>query len=82
MGSVLKNRCLWAIVFACTLSVLLGSAAFAAGSSEKEKEAVKVTFWKAPHSAKEAELWAPIIGEFEQKHPKIKIEHVILGNLV
>jgi multiple sugar transport system substrate-binding protein len=38
---------------------------------------VTVTFWKAPHSDKEAEIWKPIIADFEAQNPCIKIEHVI-----
>lgn len=67
----------YVVTFTLALFVLLSSVAFAAGGSEDKQEAVTVTFWKAPHSAKEAELWAPIISEFQQKHPGIKIEHVI-----
>lgn len=38
---------------------------------------VVVTFWKAPHSEKEAEIWKAIIADFETQNPGIKIEHVI-----
>jgi multiple sugar transport system substrate-binding protein len=43
----------------------------------KAPEPVTVTFWKAPHSEKEAEIWKGIIADFEAANPTIKIEHVI-----
>jgi len=43
-----------------------GSVAFAAGGKEEKQERYG-NLLEGAHSAQEAELWAPIIGEFEQK---------------
>jgi multiple sugar transport system substrate-binding protein len=64
LGTILSPRVLAAVF-------LLGSAQIA--SAEQKV----ITFWKAPHSAHEKELWAGIIADFEAKNPNIKIEHTI-----
>jgi multiple sugar transport system substrate-binding protein len=71
MKNLLLNKLFLRMGLALLLFLSLTTSGFAAGDK------VTVTFWKAPHSAKEAEIWKPIIAEFEQKHPDIKIEHVI-----
>ncbi|WP_216332512.1 sugar ABC transporter substrate-binding protein [Rhizobium sp. X9] len=57
--------------------VLLACAASLTYSSAFAQSAKVVTFWKAPHHAQEAELWQPIIDEFQKQHPDVKIEHVV-----
>lgn len=49
----------------------------APAATQAPAEPVTVTFWKAPHSEKEAEIWKSIIADFEAQNPGIKIEHVI-----
>lgn len=46
-------------------------------NSASAEETKTIGFWKAPHSADEAALWAPYIAEFEKAHPGVKIDHVI-----
>jgi multiple sugar transport system substrate-binding protein len=64
LGTILDPRVIAAVF-------LLGSAQIA--SAEQKV----ITFWKAPHSAHEKELWASIIADFEAKNPNVKIEHTI-----
>ena len=42
-----------------------------------------VLFWKPPHSAKEADLWPPLLQKFTDANPGITIEHQVVpwGNV-
>lgn len=53
-----------------------GEAAPAAASEE-------VLFWKPPHSAKEAELWPPLLAKFTDANPGITVDHQVVpwGNV-
>lgn len=46
-------------------------------SQKSEGKQITLTFWKAPHSEHEAELWKPILEKFENENPNIKIEHLV-----
>ena len=47
----------------------------ASGSEDASSgEAVKLTFWKSPHSDREDEIWASMIAEFNKENPNIQVE--------
>ena len=48
-----------------------GAAAPAAASEE-------VLFWKPPHSAKEAELWPPLLEKFTDANPGVTVSHQVV----
>jgi multiple sugar transport system substrate-binding protein len=48
-----------------------GAAAPAAASEE-------VLFWKPPHSAKEAELWPPLLAKFTDANPGVTVSHQVV----
>lgn len=51
-----------------------GDEASAGSESEDSGEAVKLTFWKSPHSDREDEIWASMIAEFNKENPNIQVE--------
>ncbi len=68
-----------------TVAVLSGAAAAGSlmpscmpGGAPASKGPVTVKFWKSPHHEKEADFWVPIIKQFEDAHPNIKIEFSVL----
>ena len=48
-----------------------GEAAPAAASEE-------VLFWKPPHSAREAELWPPLLEKFTDANPNVTVDHQVI----
>jgi len=50
----------------------------AAGEAAPAAEAAKVLFWKPPHSAKEADLWKPLLEKFQTENPGITVEHQVV----
>ncbi len=62
------------------------SAAPAADSGAAAAPAVAnetVLFWKPPHSAKEAELWPPLLKKFTDANPGVTVDHQVVpwGNV-
>jgi multiple sugar transport system substrate-binding protein len=50
-----------------------------AKSSSESKSGGQITlsFWKAPHSDREAEYWEPILSKFMDENPNIKVEMLV-----
>lgn len=53
--------------------VFLGVSFISAFPAEK----VTVTWWKAPHMDDSKGFWEPLIADFEEKNPNIRVEHVV-----
>lgn len=68
-----------------TLAGCVAPAAPQAGGGEAAPAAAseEVLFWKPPHSAKEAELWPPLLKKFTDANPGITVDHQVVpwGNV-
>jgi multiple sugar transport system substrate-binding protein len=47
-------------------------------SSSRAADTTEISFWKPPHSDKEADIWQPLLDEFMQQHPEIKVTHTVV----
>lgn len=65
--------------YALGLTVLL---AFGSAATNLPRAAaqdnVTITFWKGPHSEREADIWGAVFRAYEAKHPGVKVEHTIV----
>ncbi|MEZ4621632.1 MAG: extracellular solute-binding protein [Caldilineaceae bacterium] len=74
-------------VAAVSMTALAGcpAAAPATGGGEAAPSAAgeQVIFWKPPHSAKEAELWPPLLQQFTDANAGITVDHQVVpwGNV-
>ena len=54
------------------------AAAPASGAGSKQEGTTEIKFWKPPHNPGEADLWEPLLDEFTQQHPDIKVTHNVV----
>jgi ABC-type glycerol-3-phosphate transport system substrate-binding protein len=47
-------------------------------SLNRAADTTEISFWKPPHSDKEADLFKPLLEEFSQQHPEIKVTHNVV----
>lgn len=50
----------------------------AAGGGAPAAASTKVLFWKPPHSAREADLWQPLLAEFMEANRGIEVDHQVI----
>ncbi len=72
-----------ATLAACAPSTVASKPAAAEPTAAPAAESENVLFWKPPHSAKEAELWPPLLEKFTASNPGITIDHQVVpwGNV-
>ena len=54
------------------------SAAESSGGAAPPAAATNVLYWKPPHSEREADLWKPLLEQFMEANPEIKIDHQVI----
>jgi multiple sugar transport system substrate-binding protein len=70
----MKRKVVMAIVLMLvTATVVMAGGGRAAGSGK-----TKLSFWKSPHSNREAEIWKPLIEMFTRANPSIEVEHLVV----
>jgi len=69
-----KRLSLVSLLLAIVMLVSLSTGLMAASADEK----TTISFWKSPHSDREAEIWEGIIAQFNAEYPDIEVEFLVV----